>query len=129
MVIIFTISTFAQETIKERVTPRDSAQKVFKLQNDVLRMYLNRSKFFNGEFSLAGNNLNSEIDFSQLNSGEALHKGNPQGDPLAYFKKYLYKSLALQYGEIPNYDLGAIGKYLGYLKILAALILAAKSIR
>lgn len=53
---------------------------------------------------------------------------NKKFDDFEYSKKKLQKFLALKYKEIPNYDLGKFGQYLGIIKKIFAMILGIISL-
>ena len=119
----------AQENEKREAAKKDTAQNLLKLYNDALRINRGHQKFFNGIFPLLNNNnFYHELYLGQQQPGVKLQNAKAVPDPLADFKKNLYKLLALQYGAAPNYDLGEIGRYLLYLKNMTVFYLAILSI-
>ncbi len=131
ILILFLVpSTNAQEKVSEGTKKTDTAQNILRLHNNIFDYNPFRKKFFDYNSPLLyNNNLNQPLDLNQLKSGFYSLQKNLPADPLDYFKEHLNTFLIVQYSSQPNYDLGIIGKYLEYIKMLAAFYLAAKSVR
>lgn len=127
--LFFAGACTAQENNGKASAVKDTAGNILKLYNDALRIDRDRQKFFDRRIPLLNNNrLLNQLYLGMQPPADNLGNTKLVQDPLSDFKKHLYKFLALQYGSIPNYDLGTIGKYLLLLKNFTAFYLAILSL-
>ncbi len=129
VLVLFFLSfteAYSQNIPKEKTAKIDTVQKYFS--NPLLNK-VKQETFFPNKFPLIYNNsYNTNLDSLKLNPKIKLSNMKIVPNPLANFNKNLHSYFSYYSKNLPDYNLGVVGKYFSYLKNMFALYLAILSV-